>query len=175
METQMDNYKSIAYDYLFNYFGGDSHEGRIVTGASITMAIRCYKNGEEIRFDVNEGEPYVSGNGFTAYMFDIFNVSIDRKNIIKIKKNLYTDNLFKMIYGWDKIEYEIVNYNLEVAEGLLKNTNPENDLPEELQDVLVTEPIEVDSDVFMNFISQRINDFDISDNKLAQCPSYSYI
>lgn len=42
--------KTIAYEYLFNYFGGDVFNGRIITGASIQLAIRAYKDGKEVKF-----------------------------------------------------------------------------------------------------------------------------
>lgn len=179
--------KTVAYDYTFNYFGGDTYDGKIVTGASITLAIRCYKEGTEVKFNENE-EQSVNlvtidpiSNGFVPkderWLNDVFDISFDRKEIFKIHRNIYIDNLFKLHYGYDKISYDIVGYSFDVAVGLLKDTDPSfaKDLPEGFQDAPVCEPVEVDESVFREFISSRIDDFDITDNKNAQCPSVSFL
>lgn len=171
--------KTVAYSYTFNYFGGDKYNGKIVAGASITLAIRCYKDGIEVKFD--EVEPHIeflnAGKKVKKWLNSVFDVSIDRKDVFKISRNLYADNLFKLMCGYDKIEYDIVGYSLDVAVGLLNDTNPmlAKELPKEFQDLPVCEPVDVAESVFKDFISSRIDDFDISDNKIAQCVSVSFI
>ncbi len=61
--------------------------------------------------------------------------------------------------------------------GLTKDVMPElaDKLPTEFQSLPVSESIEVSEDVFKNFILNHLNDFDISDNKKAQCPSVGFI
>lgn len=170
--------KTVAYDYLFNYFGGDTYNGRIVTAASITLAIRCYKDGVEVKFDDNcEPEITIAQSKSKKYLCGIFDVSIDRENIFKISRNLNEDNLFKFICGYDKIEYDIVDYSLDVAVGLTKDTLPllAKKLPQEFQDLPVCEPVEITENVFREFISSHIGDFDISDNKTAQCAGVRFI
>lgn len=172
--------KTIAFDYTFNYFGGDMYNGRIVTGASVTLAIRCYKDGAEVKF-FDQIEPYVEIYGISSifhrkeFLCSVFEVSFNRKNIFKINRNPYIDSLFKLVYGYDKIKYDIVGYSFDVAEGLLKNIVPTNGLPKEFQDTLVCEPISITEDAFRTFISSHLEDFDISDNEKAQCPSISFI
>lgn len=41
--------KRIAYGYLFNYFGGEKRNGKIVNGSSIDLNIRPYILISEIR------------------------------------------------------------------------------------------------------------------------------
>ena len=186
----MENKKTkiIAYDYMFNYFGGDTYDGKIVTGASITLAIRCYQEGTEVKFDEDNEQSvnlvkYDPKRKETVptddkkYLNEVFDVSFDRKDIFKIRRNLYIDNLFRLICGYDRIEYNVIGYSFDVAVGLLKDTDPSlaKDLPAEFQDLPVCEPVEVDESVFREFISSRIDDFDISDNKIAQCPSVRFL
>lgn len=177
--------KAVAYDYTFNYFGGDTYNGRTVAGANITLAIRCYKDGAEVKFDSAKGEPSISYSAAgkhikerKEWLFSVFDVSIDRKAAaFKITRDLYKDNLFKLICGYDKIEYDIVGYSLDVVVGLLNDTNPSlaQKLPKEFQDLPACEPVEVTESVFREFISSHIDDFDISDNKRAQNMSVSFV
>lgn len=64
--------KTIAYDYLFNYFGKDMFKDKIITGASIQLAIKAYKNGEEVKFKDKE-EPKANNH----FYCDNFKVSFD--------------------------------------------------------------------------------------------------
>lgn len=164
--------KTIVYEYLFNYFGGDKFENKTVTGASVLVAIRPYKNGNEVKFE-NEEEPSVKG----CYLSSVFDVSFDKENIFNINRNIFVDNLFRRAYGFDEIKAEITGYSLNIAIGLTKDVMPElaNKLPTELQSLPVSESIEVSEDVFRNFILNHLNDFDISDNQKAQCPSVGFI
>lgn len=179
IKMELNKTKTVAYDYTFNYFGGDKYNGKIVTGASITLAIRCYKDDIEVKFD--EAEPHIeflnAGKKVRKWLNSVFDISIDRKDVFKISRNLYVDNLFKLMCGYDIIKYDIVGYSLNVAVGLLNDTNPSlaQKLPKEFQDLPVCEPVEVTEGVFREFISSHIDDFDISDNKKAQCLSVSFI
>lgn len=174
---EINKTKTVAYDYTFNYFGGDKYNGKIVTGASITLAIRCYKDDIEVKFD--KVEPHIQdfATKRKAYLCDLFDVSFDRKDLFTVRRNNIYIDVFKRICGYDRIEYDIVGYSLDVAVGLLNDTNPilAKKLPEEFQDLPVCEPVEVAENVFKDFISSRIDDFDISDNKKAQCLSVSFI
>lgn len=164
--------KTIAYEYLFNYFGGDKFENKIVTGASIQLAIRPYKNGNEVKFE--DGKE-LSFKDF--FLFQVFDVSFDKENVFNINRNIFIDNLFRIAYGFDKIKAEITGYSLDVATGLIKDVMPESadKLPTELQSLPVSESLKVSEDVFKNFILNHLNDFDISDNQKAQCPSVGFI
>lgn len=164
--------KTIVYDYLFNYFGGEKFEDRIVTGASVQVAIRPYKNGEEVKF---ENEKELSANG--KYLNSVFDVSFDRKNIFNIKRNLYVDNLFRLVYDFDEIKYEVMGFSIDTAVGLTKDVMPElaAKLPEEFKGMPVSESTQVSEKVFRDFILNHLDDFDISDNKKAQCPSVAFV
>ena len=174
---ELNKTKTVAYDYTFNYFGGDMYNGRLVTGASITLAIRCYKDGVEMKFD--KIEPHIQDfvKKRKAYLCDLFDVYFDRKDLFTIRRNKIYIDVFKRICGYDRIEYDIVGYSLDVAVGLVNDTDPllAKKLPEEFQDLPVCEPVVVAENVFKNFISSRIDDFDISDNKVAQCVSVCFI
>lgn len=172
--------KTIAYDYAFNYFGGDKYNGVIVQGASITLAIRCYKNGQEVKFDESlQTLPCVAAQNTDIKhgLCEVFDVSIDRNSLFRVSRNLIIDNLFRQKYGYDKIEYDVVEYSLDVFKGPVKDTFPElgDILPEDMQDSPVCQSVKVSEDVFRQFISSHIEDFDIPDNKKAQCPCYCLI
>lgn len=164
--------KTIAYEYLFNYFGGDKLENKTVTGASIQLAIRPYKNGNEVKFENGE-EPSVKD----FFLFQVFDVSFDKENVFNINRNIFIDNLFRIAYGFDEIKTEIIGYSLDIAIGLTKDVMPElaDKLPTEFQSLPVSESLKVSEDVFKNFILNHLNDFDISDNQKAQCPSVGFI
>lgn len=177
---ELNKTKTVAYDYTFNYFGGDMYDmynGKIVAGASITLAIRCYKDGIEVKFD--KVEPHIQdfATKRKAYLCDLFDVCFDRNSLFTVRSNNIYIDVFKRICGYDRIEYDIVGYSLDVAVGLLNDTNPSlaKTFPEGLQDLPVCEPVEVTEKVFREFIQSHIDDFDISDNKIAQCTSVSFI
>ena len=164
--------KAIVFEYLFNYFGGDKFDGKIVTGASIQVAIRPYRNGDEIKIE-NEKEP--SAHGY--YLNSVFDVSFDRENIFNINRNIFVDNLFRRKYNFDEIKAEVMGYSLDTAIGFTKDVMPElaDELPTEFRTLPVSEPVQVSEEIFKNFILKHLNDFDISDNKKAQCPSVEFI
>lgn len=141
---------TIGYNYWFNYFGGEVFERKTIVGASIDVAIKIYKYGKIIDFDENSGEEASYGK----YLSDVFKVSVDRQTAYRIEKNIYVDNLFRLDKDYDKIEFEVTGYYLEGDAG---------------------NAVKVTEDVFRKFILDHISDFDISDNKNAQCLSYFYL
>lgn len=162
----VNEFKTIAYDYLFNYFGGDTYRGKIITGACLQLAIKAYKDGKEIKF---VKEPKYND----IYWCDNFRVSFDREKVFVVKKNLKVDNLFRLVYGFDKIEAEVIGFTLDFLSSL--SESEKKDLPKELQDFPCSEPMEVTEEAFKHFIMSHKDDFDISDNINAQVPSVSFI
>lgn len=158
--------KVIAYDYLFNYFGGDSFNGKVIRGACVELAIHAYKNNEEIRF---ESEPRAKNRFYN----EIFNIFFDTTEIFLIRKNIFIDNLFRIIYGWDSIEAEVVGYSLDYYCSLSESER--NNLPDEVKELPCSTPMEVTEKEFKDFLTSHLNDFDISDNKPAQVPSIRFI
>lgn len=155
--------KTIVYDYLFKYLGGDAFKGKIITGASIQLAIKAYKNGKEVKF---KEEPK-SNNRF--YYCDNFKVSFDTDKMYAVEKNIIVDNLYRIIYGWDKIDYEVVGFNLEYSEEF------SYDLPVPLKGCIVQTPMVVSEEEFTTFLKEHMKDFNIRDNIDAQVLSISFI
>lgn len=56
----------------------------------------------------------------------------------------------------------------------MKDEDDMNDLPEEFQNVLISEPSVVSEEEFRAFLSEHVYDFDILDNKHAQVPSVMF-
>lgn len=163
-----ENKKIIVYDYLFNCFGGKRHNGKVVLGASVELAIHVYKNGQEIKFQEKEPDA-VQGR----YLCEAYEVSFDREKLFVVQKNIKIDNLFRIVYGWDRIEAEVVGYTLDYL------TKPDEEieklLPEEFKGMPYSTPEEVSEQVFKTFLKDNLDDFDISDNIKAQVPSVRYI
>ena len=157
----MNNKKTIVYDYLFNYFGEDSYKGKIITGAGMRLAIKAYKNGEEIKF-TKEPSKCLDKNGFSCYWNYIFTVSFDKEKIYTISKNEKAEKLFCLRDKYDKIEAEVVGYFLDFITSLPDDTP-------------CSEPMDVSKEEFVEFIKQHIQDFDISDNIVAQVPSVMFV
>ena len=83
--------KTLAYDYLFNYFGKKTFKGKIILGASIQLGIRVYKNKQEVKFSE---EPKYQNN----YLSDVYEVSFDREKMFRIEKNLGVETLLRIVY-----------------------------------------------------------------------------
>ena len=98
--------KTLAYDYLFNYFGKKTFKGKIILGASIQLGIRVYKNKQEVKFSE---EPKYQNN----YLSDVYEVSFEREKMFRIEKNLGVENLLRIVFGWDNIQSEVVGYTLD--------------------------------------------------------------
>lgn len=103
--------KTIAYDYLFNYFGKDIFKGKIITGACVQLAIKAYKDGKEVKFT----EEPKANNRFYC---DNFKVSFDTDKLYIIEKDIIVDKLYRIIYGWDKIDYEVIGFTLDYLDVL---------------------------------------------------------
>lgn len=155
--------KTIAYEYLFNYFGKDIFKGKVITGASIQIAIKSYKNGEEIKF---KEEPKANKH----FYCDNFKVSFDADKLYIVEKDIIVDNLYRIIYGWDKINYEVIGFSLDYLDEL-----PDEELPELLRCIPCSAPMEVSKEEFETFLKEHIEDFNIKDNINAQVPSISFI
>ena len=159
--------KTIAYDYLFNYFGGDKFKEKIITGACVQLAIWAYKEGKEVKF-MEEPKPIKE-----RYYCDIYKVSFDREKLFVMEKDLRMDNLFRIVYGWDRIEAEVVGYTLDYLDELPEEAR--RILPDELKDFPCSSLMEVTEDEFRDFVGRHLDDFDISDNINAQVPSIAFI
>lgn len=158
--------KTIAYDYLFNYFGGDVFNGKIITGAIIQIAIRAYKDGKEVKF---RKEP--SKHGY--YYNENYKVSFDKDKLFIVEKNIRVDNFYRLVYGWNKIEYEILGYALDYLDEAPKDLIEE--LPVKFRNIPYSATMEVSKEEFETFLRTHIEDFNISDNINAQVPSVIFI
>lgn len=158
--------KTIAYDYLFNYFGKDVFKGEVITGASVQLAIKAYKNGKEVKF---EEEPKVNNYDYS----DIFKVSFDIDKLYIIEKDIRADKMFCINYGWDNIDYEIIGFSLDYLDKLPDGF--EEKLPVQFRGFPCSAPMEVSKEEFETFLKGHIKDFNISDNINAQVPSISFI
>lgn len=161
--------KRIEYDYLFNYFGGDTHDGKPVMDACLSLVIKLYKDGKEIPFE-DEKEPCAHGR----YLFEIFDVGFDRESLFKVSRNLRVDNLFRLIYGCDRIDYKITEYSLGLFSGYVGDMEKFKEMPN-IKDIPVSEPVTVTEEVFREFLFNHKDDFDITDNIRAQVPSMTWI
>lgn len=160
--------KTIVYDYLFNYFGKDTFKGKIITGACVQLAISAYKDGKEVKFTK---EPSCEN----IYLCDVYQVSFDREKIFFVEKYLKTENIFRIAFGWDKIEAEVVGYTLDSLDETSWPAEIMKDVPEEFKNLPCSSPNEVSEMDFRKFLSTHIDDYDISDNINAQVPSVSFI
>lgn len=162
-----DNKKTIAYTYLFNYFGGDTYEGKIIMGANVELAIRVYEKGKEVKF-TEEPKKIIKW-----YFSDIYTVSFDRANQFKVEKNLYADNTFRILHNWDKIDFEVVSFSLDYLIDFTEEQK--KNLPDFITEMPVSSPMTVTEEVFREFLRTHVDDFDISDNKNAQVPAYFFV
>ncbi|MGF6990418.1 hypothetical protein M2150_001679 [Lachnospiraceae bacterium PM6-15] len=157
---------ALGYGYLFNYFGEGRYESKVVTGAGIEILYHVFdSNGTEIEFEEEIHLPELSGTDLSR----ICKVSYDEKNAYKITKNLYVDNLFRLLKGWKHITYEVVGYSIDVlidnSSKILRN------LPKSFKDLPHSEPIYVSEDEFKKFVLNNTG-FNISDNVNAQVPYF---
>lgn len=159
--------RTIAYDYLFNYFGEDTFNEKMITGATIQLAIRVYKSGKEIKFIE---EPQYEG----AYLYQVFKVTFDRNKLFTVQRNLKVDNIFRLVFGWDLIEAEVIGYTLDyLDEGL--SGEIKKGISEKFKNWSYSFPMEVSEREFSDFLIRNLDGFDISDNKSAQVPSTAFI
>lgn len=166
-ENKLVEPKIIAYEYLLNYFGEDTFNDKKVLGASISIAIKPFVDGKEVRFT---HEPKCE----RYYLSDIFNVSFNRDKIFIVKKDDIADSLFRSVNHWDEIIHEVVGYTLDHEGGILPYEK-RKDMPEQFQNLHCSIPLNVSEKVFRDFISSNLDEFDIPDNIKAQVPAVSYI
>lgn len=159
--------KTIAYSYMFNYFGGAIYNNERIMGATIDIAILPYDvSGNLVKFN---SDPKVGDFCFS----DIFELRFDRDKLFLISRNLLADMLFCKHYGWSKIDYKIVHYSLDKYCG--KARDEMDGCPDAFLDFPVIEPMFVSESEFRGFMSEHLDDFDISDNRIAQVPGVLYI
>lgn len=148
------------------YYGKDIFKGKVITGASIQLAIKSYKNGKEVKF---KEEP--KANNY--YFCDNFKVSFDVDKLYVIEKNMKADNSYRINYGWDKIDYEIIGFSLDYLDELPEGVREK--MPVQFRNMPCSAPMEVSREEFETFLKEHIKDFNISDNINAQVPSISFI
>lgn len=163
--------KIIVYDYLFNYFGKDTFDGKIILGACVQLAIRAYIDDTEVKF-TEEPKCYLIDKSY-AFFNEIFNVSFDREKLFTIHKKLIVDKLFRSVFGWNKIVPEVVGYTLDCLDVIPNEIM--KDMPEQFKNLPCSSPMEVSEKDFREFLSKHIDDFDILDNVNAQVPSILFI
>lgn len=163
--------KVIAYDYLFNYFGGDKFKDKIIFGASVSIAIHVYKNGKEVKFTEDFT---IEGPCKNFFLNNIIKVSFDREKQFVVKENIYAKQAIQEIKGWDKFETEVIGFSLDFLV-------PPTEETKKLEEMLGIGPMpsrevmQVTEEEFREFLKSHADDFDISDNRDAQVPSYMLI
>ncbi|WP_373124617.1 hypothetical protein [Blautia producta] len=163
--------KTIVYDYLFNYFGGDSYGGRIVTGATVSVAFYFIdRKGEVIGFEENQ-EPRFEND----YLCNMLNVYYDREQCYKLTTTKALGELINKNTSIKSICL-VCSYSLDCD---MTNTPKYHellqDMPSFIKQIPMSEPIPVTKKEFEDFLKSHVDDFDISDNKPAQVPSVGWI
>lgn len=165
-QEPLDKPKTYVANYLYNYFGGDKVEDKVITGAAIDVAIRPYKAGKLIQFR-SEDETYFSievpsrlyGKRIEKiYLTSMVTVSFERKNIYKIVVDESIKEIICEHFGWDTIKVEAVDFSLDYSES-----------------EWLSVPWYCGKKVFEKFITDHLDEFDIADNVQAQCPAYSWL
>lgn len=158
--------KTIVYDYLFNYFGGDKFKDKIIVGACMQVAIKVFKDRNEVKF---MNEPCCDH----ICLSDVFEVSFDRKDLFVIHKNAAVSEFLCSYFNWDSIEAKCVGYTLDYVVPTPENLR--SLLPDSFDNIFTAESMEVTEQEFRKFLSSHLDDFDITDNINAQVPSVSFI
>lgn len=100
----------------------------------------------------------IEGTNDYNFLSDVFDVSYDPKTEFSITKNQIADIIMRLNLDCDKIECEVVDYQLYYSEN-----------------EFMSAPMEVNESEFRSFIKAHGKDFDIIDNKLAQVPGVGMI
>lgn len=166
--------RRIVYGYLFNYFEGTLFKGKTICGACINLNIRVYKEGQEVLF-ADKKEPFiiVEGSNRKQYLFDVFEIAYDREKQFVINRILNVEKMFQKTFGWEKIEWEVIRYELDYLSDLPEDVK--KNLPEEFKNLPLQIPIEVSEQEFRVFLVENQDGFDILDNRKAQVPCVSWI
>lgn len=157
----------LCYDYLYNYFGGAVMDGRVINGASVSVSFSPLVNNEVVKFTcepniVVKTESRLSEMPVTRefWLSDIADISFDKDMLVKITIDEEMERLFLETYGWDTIQTQIESYELSYWENARHHS---------------AIPFSVSKTVWESFIREHLDDFDISDNQHAQCPSYGWV
>lgn len=164
---KLESPKTYLACYMFLYFGGDIFDGKVIDGAGIDVAFRPYKNGMLVQFHseaetcfevVNPSRIIECGRKETIYFSDLVQVSYSRRNCYKL---VVDEELTKMMcdhFGWDRIDIQVESFSLSYKES-----------------EYMSSVFECSRDVFEDFLKAHPDDFDITDNKNAQCPAYGWV
>lgn len=170
--------KTIVYEYLFNYFEGDTFQGYVVGGAAIYLAIRIYKDGKEVKFKENK-EPLFfivpdskGTEPIQCYLCDTYSVSFDREQLFVVRKNEDVCQTFCRFLDCDSIEADVVGYSLDRIGKLHEGLDEEKakSLSEGAREIPCLFPTRVSEEDFRTFLANHADDFDIPDNTVAQVP-----
>lgn len=163
--------KTLVYGYQLPYHGSKKHNGVVVKGVNVELAIRVYKNEHEIGF--YEEEPDTVQD---KHLCDIYHLSYDQKNLFMIEKDTEADGLFRQAYGWDRIDAEVVGYTFDL-DGNPGNGSAEtfNSLPEEVRALYCPSPVAVTETVFKRFLSDDPDGFIETDSDELRAPYVIFI
>lgn len=165
------NNKRIAYDYLFNYFGGASYRNQTITGAAITINIRPYKDGKEVLLENNK-EPHLG----KLLLPDAIYVSFHPETQFTITKNIIAEHLLCQGLRWDYITYQVIEYSFDIPYVMTeKEKATMATMPDILKNLPAVMPTNVPEHDFRAFLKEHAADFDILDNKKAQVAGVSFL
>lgn len=159
--------KILCYDYYYNLFGCDvvRYAGKVIDGASVSIAFRPLKDGELVKF-TSEPEVVVECESrlcdepvkMEFWLSDMVDVQFDERDLVKLVLDEDIKQLFLQEFGWDDIQICIVGYGFTylVSEG-------ESDV------------LSVSESQWRDFVKQHLESFGRADNLHAQCCSYSWM
>lgn len=158
--------KTYTASYLFNYFGGDHVGDKLITGVGFDVAFRPYKDNKLVQFRseketyfyIEEKSRLIGVRSTAVYITDAVKVSFDRDELVKLTRN---EDMIKIIcdhFGWDRLDVEIVDYELDYAESKWMSA-----------------PWYCGKDVCIKFMAEHKDDLDNADNRSAQCPAYGWL
>lgn len=145
--------KAINYEYVFNYFGDEMFRKHKVTGASIDVEFRGYKDGKEVSLLMGDGEMEMTKGSIT--LSNLVHVRFDRSKLYVIEPVEELMQKVKEELDLDEIRAEASAFSLNVEVGYAHSTS-----------------MQVQKSAFFQFIWKDVDGFDISDNKSAQVTSY---
>lgn len=145
--------KAINYEYAFNYDGDELFRKHKVTGASIDVEFRGYKNGKEVSLLMGDGEMEMTKGSIT--LSNLVHVRFDRSKLYVIEPVEELVKELKEELDLDEIRAEASAFSLAIEESESYFTS-----------------MQVQKSAFFQFIWKDVDGFDISDNKSAQVTSY---
>ena len=150
----MSRKKLFIYDYIFELYEKDEYKGKTIRDARIVIAIKPYKETSEVKL---KKEPFIKENP-DVRLSDIVKVSLNDDRLPVLEKNLEIEQIFKDIYGWDCVEFEVIGYALGY-EGTLTAKEYRN-TPEELRDLTVVDVMKASKLEFEAVARGRLMGFD---------------